>query len=398
VLFEPTLPLAVLAGHYVLGLEGLRRRFGRRLAARELSLSTLHRVGEATVTGSADGLGLALVLLGDVLSARGVALWRALPRKAGAEPADPELDGRRLEWRRDGGLGAHAGAEEWIGDAETARRVLADRRVCVFQGRLPGGRSRTGLAVYLPLHAERTAVGVLVVERDDPRDLDETELRTVATVGAQLALSAQNLQLIEGLRATFDASVAAIATAIEARDGYTEAHCRRLAAYSALLAERLALDAEQVEAVRLGALLHDVGKIGIRDHILLKPGRFTAEERREMERHPDIGHRIIDRIEGFHRTTLDCVRHHHEWWNGSGYPDGLAGDAIPLGARIVAVVDVWDALSTARPYKGAMPPGEVWDHLRKARGVQFDPRLVDLFLDVLREAVEGDVSLPREPS
>jgi putative nucleotidyltransferase with HDIG domain len=253
----------------------------------------------------------------------------------------------------------------------------------VFQDRLPGGGH--GLAVYTPLHADGNAVGVLVVERDDAAPLDEMQLRTIATVGTQLALSAENLRLIEGLRATFDASIAAIATAVEARDGYTEAHCRRLAAYSALMAERLGLPPEEIEAVRLGALLHDVGKIGIRDHILLKPGRFTPDEREEMQRHPEIGRRIIDRIQGLAQTTVACVMHHHEYWNGTGYPAGLAGEAIPLGARIVSVVDVWDALSTERPYKGAFPPEVVRDKLEKGKGVQFDPNLVELFYSILEE-------------
>jgi HD-GYP domain-containing protein (c-di-GMP phosphodiesterase class II) len=230
-----------------------------------------------------------------------------------------------------------------------------------------------------------SAQRVLVVERDDPTPLDTVQLRTIAAVGVQLALSSENLRLLDGLRATFDASVAAIATAIEARDGYTEAHCRRLAALSAIVAGRFGVSEEEVEAIRLGALLHDVGKIGIRDHILLKPTRFTPEERRDMERHPDIGHRIVARIDGFRETTLHCVRHHHERWDGSGYPDRLTGEAIPLGARIVSVVDVWDALSTERPYKPALPAHEVRAYLLKEKEIQFDPRVVDQFLQLLDE-------------
>jgi HD-GYP domain-containing protein (c-di-GMP phosphodiesterase class II)/CHASE2 domain-containing sensor protein len=386
---DPVLPLGLLASQYVLGLEGLQRRFGRRLAERELNLSTLFRVGEATAqpTGGG-GLELALALLGDVVDASAVALLRARESDAGAR-----LDAARIEWRR--GSAAPGVA---VGDADTALRVLADRRLRVFEGDPPGRRSRAGLAVYVPLHAGDVAVGVLVVERDDPSPLDEVQLRTIATVGAQLALSAENVRLIEGLRATLDASVAAIATAIEARDGYTEAHCRRLAAFSGVMAARLGLPAEEVEAVRLGALLHDVGKIGIRDQILLKPGRFTPEERRDMERHPDIGHRIIGAITGLRQATFDCVRHHHEYWNGAGYPAGLAGEAIPLGARIVAIVDVWDALSTARPYKGALPAGEVRAHLEKLRGIQFDPGLVDLFFRILDEENEEMRSLLADPA
>jgi putative two-component system response regulator len=104
-----------------------------------------------------------------------------------------------------------------------------------------------------------------------------------------------------------------------------------------------------------------------------------------MERHPDIGHRIIGPIPGLALTTLHCVRHHHERWDGSGYPQGLAGEAIPLGARIVSVVDVWDGLSTERPYKRAFSPAEVRALLEKGRGSQFDPALLDLFFQILEE-------------
>ncbi len=367
---DPLVPVGVVGAHYVLGLERVRRRFGQRLEARELSLSALFRVGEAAAgPGASGGLDVALALLGDVVDASGVALLRASP--------DGRLDGRRIDWQR-----RHA---EEIGDLETAAAVLAARRLRLCP------RGARGLAVYAPLHAGDSAVGVLVVERDTPEALDETQLRTIATVGAQLALSAENLRLIDELRGTFDSSIEAIASAVEARDGYTESHCRRLALFSACMAGRLGLDGAEIERIRLGALLHDVGKIGVRDEILLKPGRFSEAEMAEMRRHADVGHRIIRGIAGIHDTTCACVRHHHECWDGSGYPDGLAGEEIPLGARIVTVVDVWDALSTARPYKPAYPQPLVRSMLRKGRGAEFDPALVDLFLDVLDE--EGEEML-----
>jgi putative nucleotidyltransferase with HDIG domain len=281
-----------------------------------------------------------------------------------------ELDGRRLEWRRRGGGP--------IGDVARAREVLAERSRRVFQ-------EGSGLAVYEPLHSGAVAVGVLVVACEGAGSIDAVQLRTVSAVGAQIALSAENLRLLEGLRRTFDSSIEAVATAIEARDGYTESHCRRLAVYSAAVAERLGLSPAEIEAVRLGALLHDVGKIGIRDEVLLKPGRFTPAERTEMQRHAEIGHRVVIPIFGLTSTTVACVRHHHEWWDGSGYPDGLAGDAIPLGARIVAVVDVWDALSTVRPYKEACSPAQVRELLEKGGGGQFDPRVLEVFLRLIDE-------------
>jgi putative nucleotidyltransferase with HDIG domain len=367
-LLDPVLPLGAAGLRYVLGLEGVRERLRRVLAQRETSLSALARVGEAATaapTAGGDPLGLALALLGDVVEASGAALLRATP--------EGELDGRRLEWRRRG--------DREIGDLARAREVLAEGSRRVFQ---EGG----GLAVYEPLRSGAVAVGVLVVECEGARSIDAVQLRTVGAVGAQIALSAENLRLLEGLRRTFDSSIEAVATAIEARDGYTESHCRRLAVYSAAMAERLGLPPAEIEAVRLGALLHDVGKIGIRDEVLLKPGSFTPAERAEMQRHAEIGHRVVIPIFGLSSTTVACVRHHHEWWDGNGYPDGLAGEAIPLGARIVAVVDVWDALSTVRPYKRAYAPAQVRELLEKGRGGQFDPQVVEVFLRLLAE--DGD--------
>jgi HD-GYP domain-containing protein (c-di-GMP phosphodiesterase class II)/CHASE2 domain-containing sensor protein len=365
-LLDPLVPLGVLGAHYVLGLERVRQRFRRRLHERELSLSALFRVGEAAGGGTTSGgLDVALALLGDVVDASGVAFLRASP--------DGRLDGRRIDWQR-----KHTGS---IGDPEAAASVLEARALRVRE-------AGAGLIVYAPPFAAETPVGVLVVERDGSEPLDETQLRTIATVGTQLALSAENLRLIDDLRSTFDSSVEAIASAIEARDGYTESHCRRLALFSTLMADRLGLPAAEIEGIRLGALLHDVGKIGVRDEILLKPGRFSAQEMAEMKQHADIGHRIIGGIAGISEATRACVRHHHERWDGSGYPDGLAGEGIPIGARIVTVVDVWDALSTARPYKPAYPQSLVRTVLRKGRGDEFDPALVDLFLRILDE--EGD--------
>lgn len=381
-LLDPILPSVALGGHYVFGLEALRRRFGRRLAERELSLTTLFRVGRAAIGtpgARSDALGPALALLGDVVDADGVALLRVDP--------DGRLDGRCLEWSREPG--------RRVGDASTAEAVLdgraGDDRLRVFEGARPGGGS--GSAVYAPLRVGETPVGVLVVEREAHPALDDTALRMVATVGSQLALSVDNLRLLDDLRSTFASSVAAIATAIEARDGYTEQHCQRLALFSSAMARRLGLPGSEVEAIRLGALLHDVGKIGIRDEVLLKPGAFTPEERRDMERHTDIGHGIVSTVHGITGTTLDCVRHHHEQWNGGGYPLGLAGEAIPLGARLVAIVDVWDALSTRRPYKRALPQAEVRARLEKSRGEHFDPELLDLFLRLLDEEGEEMLAL-----
>jgi HD-GYP domain-containing protein (c-di-GMP phosphodiesterase class II)/CHASE2 domain-containing sensor protein len=374
-LFDPIAPIAAMASMHVLGLERVRDRLRGLVAQRDRSLSAIQRVGEASASPVAsDPLGAALALLGDVVDASAVALLRASP--------EAELDGRRLDWQR---RGTHP-----AGDTELAAKALAQRAMLVVPKR---GDGSPGLCAHAPLFSGTRAVGVLVVERESTSPLEPLELRTIATVGAQIALLAENLRLVDDLRTTFDASVEAIASAVEARDGYTESHCRRLAIFSVTIAERIGLPPEEIEAIRLGALLHDVGKIGVRDEVLLKPGRLTDAERAEMQEHAACGHRIVSPIHGLREMTLACVRHHHERWDGTGYPDKLSGEQIPIGARIVAIVDVWDALSTSRPYKPAYDQQTVHEILEKSRGTFFEPALVDLFFEVLEEDGEAMLAL-----
>jgi len=172
---------------------------------------------------------------------------------------------------------------------------------------------------------------------------------------------------------------------IEARDPYTGGHCERLARYAVALGEALGVDRPTLKALRLGGYLHDLGKIAIPDGLLLKPGRFDAEERRRMQVHPEVGAGLVRGLK-----TLEAVRpliqHHHERWDGSGYPEGLKGEAIPLGARVMAVVDVYDALRTARPYKPALPRDQaVTILLRETEGGLWEPRITTTFLELLRE-------------
>lgn len=148
-----------------------------------------------------------------------------------------------------------------------------------------------------------------------------------------------------------------LALSIEAKDHYTEAHCDRLSKYSVALAEKLGLPEKLRVALRRGALVHDIGKLAVPEHILLKPGPLTAEERKIMQQHTIAGERICAPLRSF-RHVLPIIRHHHEKWDGSGYPDGLKGEQIPLTARILQITDIYDALTTDRPYRKALPPQE----------------------------------------
>ena len=180
---------------------------------------------------------------------------------------------------------------------------------------------------------------------------------------------------------------------IESRDPSTQGHCERLARYAAALGGRLGLDEDQLVALRRGAFLHDVGKVGIPDVILLKPGPLTPSERAAMQQHPVIGDRLCGELRAL-EDVRPIVRHHHERPDGTGYPDGLEGDRIPLLARIMNVVDSYDALTTQRPYKTALPHAEAVRELRDeaARGWKF-PSLVEEFV-AIAESLAGDLVCP----
>jgi putative two-component system response regulator len=174
-------------------------------------------------------------------------------------------------------------------------------------------------------------------------------------------------------------AVAALANAVEAKDPSTERHCQRLANLAARLGAQAGLDGLELEAVAYGALLHDVGKIGVPEAILTKPTALDSDEWELMRRHPEIGERICEPLAQA-GLFAPIVRHHHERWDGRGYPDGLRGEAIPLGARIVAIVDAFDAMTHDRPYRRGMPVAVAVNELWRESGGQFDRALVPLFV------------------
>jgi putative two-component system response regulator len=173
----------------------------------------------------------------------------------------------------------------------------------------------------------------------------------------------------------------ALAVAVEAKDPYTEGHLHRLEEYASRISSALALPAHAKQVNEYGALLHDIGKIGIPEAILNKPRKLTPEEFAIIKQHPEIGERICRPLR-FGAEISPIVRGHHERWDGGGYPDGLAGEAIPLGARIVAVADAFDAMTTDRPYRKALALEKAWKILREGAGTQWDAAVVDAFASV----------------
>jgi len=197
------------------------------------------------------------------------------------------------------------------------------------------------------------------------------------------------LQMTRQLTDTYDGTLEALVLALDARDHETKGHSFRVANYAMAIARQLGLEEGSQEWIDLqrGALLHDVGKIGVPDYILHKAGPLTPEEWADMKRHPHIGHEMLKDI-SFLSGAAAIVHTHHERFDGKGYPQGLAGDDLPLGARIFALADAFDAMTSDRPYRKALPPEVAWQEVLRHSGTQFDPRVVQAFLAVFEELVE----------
>src|SRR5262245_23448891 len=219
------------------------------------------------------------------------------------------------------------------------------------------------------------SVEALLLRFSARRDRDrETEL-----LASELGKHARDLEAaLERLRESYDQTLNALVAAVDMRERETAFHSQRVAAYSVLVGLRLGLDDTELENLYRGALLHDIGKIGTPDAVLLKPGKFTEEEWVVMRRHAESGGRMLDSI-GFLREASDVPHSHHEAWNGGGYPAKLAGEAIPLHARIFAVVDSYDAIRSKRPYKEPMTHAQALEQLDHASGKRLDPELVVVF-------------------
>lgn len=199
------------------------------------------------------------------------------------------------------------------------------------------------------------------------------------TTRENLRLSKFNEQLVQDLKELLFNTVSAISNALEAKDSYTYGHSYRVTFYSIKIGEIIGLDQQQLSFLEFAGLLHDIGKIGVPELILNKPGRLTDEEYNIICRHPVRGGQILSRLKNM-QYVIDCVVHHHERFDGTGHPDSLKGDKIPLGARILAVADAYDAMTSDRPYRKGMLHDIAVAELHRCSGTQFDPALVEAFL------------------
>ena len=238
-------------------------------------------------------------------------------------------------------------------------------------------------AAAAPVELDQNLFGALVIYYAEERDFSSEELIRLERLARQTELVIHSVRQRESLsNFAFDTALA-LTEAIESRDPYTGGHCRRLADRAGLTATRLALPDREIEIVRLGAALHDMGKIVVPDAVLKKPSRLTPEEYAIVKQHCYSGGQICKRV-GFLMDAYPIVYHHHERWDGKGYPDGLKGERIPMGARIVAVVDAHDSMTSDRPYREAMSHQEAVDILKDGAGRQWDANVVRVFIETLQ--------------
>lgn len=268
-------------------------------------------------------------------------------------------------------------------------RCLRERRPVIVRDvteeadyRITGETADVRSEMVVPLWMGEELIGAVNLEEVRPGAFDEDDARLVQTVADQIGSALRSATLFERLEAAYLGTAEALAAALEAKDAYTASHSRAVVANARRVGRRLGLSDEELQTLRLGAIFHDIGKIAVPEAILNKRGPLTAAERAEIEGHTVVGERILSSVE-FLRDVLPLVRHEHERWDGGGYPDGLAGEAIPFGARIILVCDAFDAMISDRPYRPALGPAAAREELVRGAGSQFDERVVAALLQVL---------------
>jgi len=239
------------------------------------------------------------------------------------------------------------------------------------------------------LRTPRKRLGVLHLDRGPMQTpFSKSDLHLADALAANVSAAIENAQLLKKTRDLMLNMITVMANTIEMRDPYTGNHTMRVTLYSKLLAEQLDLSPEKKQLIEIGTPLHDLGKIGIDDAILRKPGRLTPSEFDVIKTHTTKGAKILEQVQGLQSEVIEIARSHHERWDGQGYPDGLKGDAIPELARIVAVADAFDAMTSDRPYRAGMPAEVAFAEVEKQKGRQFDPVVATAILAIRQKVVQ----------
>ncbi|MFL5922104.1 MAG: diguanylate cyclase [Gaiellaceae bacterium] len=383
--------LEVLAGHASVALENARLYEAQRREADHLK-ALLEYTGAISEAETPDAIGAETVhAAARILGDKKCALW--LPDESGdfriSAHTDYHMD-PELEAVLAMPIPADAVGEAMGGRSEPFLITAAQATAFVPP---PPGLSWPDLALA-PLRNDGELEGFIAVREPttDSEHTIEEILRLLRGISDQAAVALERARSYENLEETFVSTVAALANALEANDEYTSSHTRWITDMALRVGGALGFEGVALKQLELGALFHDIGKIGIPTSILLKPGPLSQEERKIMEMHPELGERILEPIDRLAEVRT-IVRSCHERWDGAGYPDGKAGEEIPLEARIILVCDAFHAMTTDRPYRKRLSVEEAWRRLREGAGTQFDPAVVDVFLRLPLE-----VPVPDEPA
>lgn len=239
---------------------------------------------------------------------------------------------------------------------------------------------KTRNIICVPVKVKDRVIGVLeAINKKHGENFDQNDLSLFVSLADQVAIALDNARLYEELEEMFFQTAESLADAIEKRDPYTGGHTQRVTSYSLAIARHLQLNSSDKRCLKIAAVLHDVGKIGIEDQILRKPEPLSPEEYNTIKRHANMGAEILEHIRQL-RDIIPGVKYHHEQMNGRGYPDGLKGEEMPVIAKIVAVADTYDAMTTDRPYRKALSKEVAMEELRRCSGAQFDRQVVEAFV------------------
>ena len=382
--------LEVLGGHASVALENARLYEAERLEAKrakaslEISNALLDFSRRLALAESLDEvLERAAELSARLLEKPRSSVW--LQERAGDDLVARAIFG--YGWRDAGIL-----QDKLVGD-EHARKVLeVDEPFELDSADFPVGGSAelaNGRIAVAPLRLDGGRLGCIVVRTDpDGTPFDDRSMRLLAGVAHQVKLAVANASSFESLERTFLSTVEALANALEANDEYTTSHARWITDMALHVGKKLGLDPKTLKRLELGALFHDIGKIGVPEAILSKPGPLSDEEWKVVRLHPELGARILAPIERLEQVC-EIVRHCHEHWDGSGYPNGLVGEEIPIESRVILVCDAYHAMTTDRPYRRRLSVEEAARRLREAAGKQFDPQVVEVFLALDAPALAG---------
>lgn len=264
--------------------------------------------------------------------------------------------------------------------------MTVDKNGASLPSELPEMPSYIEALITFPLISPKKTIGTLILlKREDGAVYTSIDLEIINVLASQASISIENARLYSNLRDNYLKTISGFANAVETKDKYTHGHSERVMRYTVLLAMKIGVSGEYLEEVKYAGLLHDIGKIGVDDAILNKPGKLTEGEFEQIKNHPELGARIIADIP-FLKPMVPMVHHHHEWYSGEGYPDSLKGEEIPVGARILSIADAFEAMTSDRPYRKSLSVDETLRILEKQSGTQFDPKFVRLFIELIRES------------